>query len=237
MKIDIKNQIEEIDAELMQKKNKLSEIKNLIANVPGYDTIDIAMELKRIKLEIDSLETRRKKLLDRSYEVEIGTRNDTESEREQLSDSDLVFLDELLVYLKVAEMSDLARRLSNLRYAFRTYDSDNEISNTRRSNKSKIKVDKNDHEEIKKSTIRLSKEATRVAKAYKDLYRLYLNSKSIVLDIRKKGISKQNQTALIEYFNSSTSEYFKGRSLGYEYLDFYRNYTSKYNVDIREHRF
>ena len=174
-KDDITKKISEIDKELEHKKQKFDEIKNMIITMANYDTVSIRMELRRLELEISGLETDRKKLCDRLYESEVETIGDSELERKQLTDDDLVYLDELVVYLKIADMSDLALRLSNLRYAFRTYDVDDSSKSDKsnKSNRAKVKVGKKEHDEIKKGTIRLSKLATKVAKTYKDLYMTY----------------------------------------------------------------
>lgn len=165
-------------------------------------------------------------------------------------------LNKLVKYLKIAGMDDLAKRLSQLRFAFQKPKSNyitKEIDLQSKENafRTKTRTTKKEYKEIKRSVIRLNKEATRMAKKYKDLYKLYTSACEIVDDIEDKGISKMHGSelsiALGNYFTQPTGEYLfrdygnyysrkESENLGYQYLAFYRDYNSKYNEDVAKHR-
>lgn len=170
-------------------------------------------------------------------------------------------LSKLVEYLKIVGIYDsglryLANRLDELRFAFQKKKNEyivDEIDLQSRENafKTKTLTTKKEYREIKRSVIRLTKIATRNAKKYKELYELYLAAWEIVKDIERKGISKMQgdklSEALKKYFTQPTSEYLhkdyrnnysykKAENLGYKYLEFYRNYDSKYNEAIRKQK-
>ena len=165
-------------------------------------------------------------------------------------------LNNLVEYLGIAGLDDLARRLSQLRFAFQKPKSDYinkeiDLQSKEKSFRTKSQTTKKEYKEIKRSIVKLIKEATRNAKKYKDLYDLYTNAWKIVQDIDDKGISKMHgqelYDALENYFTQPTGKYLfrdhgnyysrkESENLGYQYLAFYRDYGSKYNEDVRKHK-
>lgn len=170
--------------------------------------------------------------------------NSRRAHDQKFQDEDLS-LSKLRDYLEIAGMYDLSEDLFDLRFAFRKRNDDYiieeaDLRSKERAFTLKRQTTKDEYKQIKKTVIRLSKKATYMAKKYKELYRLYIKAYAIVDDIERKGISKKpasiRRELLIEYFNQPTSPHFKGESLGYQLLEFYRNFNSKYNEDVRNHK-
>ena len=161
----------------------------------------------------------------------------------------------LIKCLKYVDMHNLANDLSQLKLSFKKSSGkyikeeiDLEVKEREYSLKSK--TTRKEYKQIKKNIIKLSKEATRMAKKYKDLYELYLGAGLIILDMRVKGIINPNNEISYEYlyayFNQPKGEYYyrnpynvndyylrEASNLGYEYLAFYRDYNSSYNEVLR----
>ena len=219
-------------------------------------------ELKRAQDELFELEwnkpenvSRREEeaLLAEKQEKEKQLREERLEHEERYENSDL---NKLVEYLKIARLYDIANMLSELRFAFKKpktnyINQEIDLQSKERSFYTGNQTTKKEYKEIKKSVIKLSKTATKNAKKYKDLYNLYLAAREIVMDIEKKGISEMSQselsTALNQYFTQPVGTYFfidfekngsykESENLGYQYLEFYRDYESKYNEDVRKHK-
>lgn len=178
------------------------------------------------------------------------------SEKRFSHESSYKDLNRLVQYLEIVGLRDLARRLSNFRFAFHKKDSpfisrEIDLQSEEKTFKTSIITTKKEYNQIKKNVVRLSKDMTKAAKKYKELYTLFLNAHNIVRDIEKKGITQlygsELKNALDIYFNEPTGEYYSlihgsdyelksSSNLGYQYLDFYRDPNSKYNEDVRKHR-
>ncbi len=145
----------------------------------------------------------------------------------------------LVEYLRLAKLYDLSDELERMRFAFEGRSShylndevkllaeDEEISNG-------ITVSKKQYKQIRKDVIRLSKIATKIAKKYKGLLSLWENAGAIVMDIEDKKLSTREE--LESYFLNHVNYLFKGESLGYEYLGFYRDPNSSFNDYLRTRR-
>lgn len=164
-------------------------------------------------------------------------------------------LNKLVEYLEIAGLDDLARNLSKLRLANHKpkspyIEKEIELSIKKEEVTTNVKTTKKEYKQLRKSVLKLNKEATRMAKKYKDLYDLYRNACKIVQDIEDKGISKMHgkelYDALKNYFTQPTGKYLfrdhgnyysrkESENLGYQYLAFYRDSGSKYNEDVRRH--
>ena len=226
------------------------------------------------ELELCSLRSELKQAQDELFKLEWAkpenvakrqqetTKKNIEEQKEQLQKERLEHeeryddLNKLVEYLDIAGLDDLAMNLSQLRFAFQKTKSDYinkeiELQNKEKTFNSRTQTTKREYKEIKRSVIRLTKNATRNAKKYKDLYNLYLHAWEIVRDIKKKGISEMHgselRIALESYFTQPTGEYLfrdygsyysrkESENLGYQYLAFYRDYGSKYNEDVRKHK-
>lgn len=221
---------------------------------------ELRSELKRAKDELFKIKWNKPENVSKRQE-EALVRGDKEQEK-QLKEARLEHeeryddLNKLVEYLELAGFGDLARRLSQLRFAFQKTKSDyiNDEIDLRSKEKTfntKRQTTKKEYKEIKRSVIKLNKDATRIAKKYKDLYNLYLASSEIIRDIEKKGISRMHgdelRVALENYFKQPTGQYYfrdhgnyyslkESKNLGYEHLAFYRDYNSKYNEDVRKHK-
>jgi len=208
-----------------------------------------------LKLEWDKPENvakRQQEEVRRSREEQEHQLHEARLEHEERYDD----LNKLVEYLRIAGLDDIANKLSQLRFAFQKPKSDYinkeiDLQSREKTFSSGIQTTKKEYKEIKRSVIRLSKSATRIAKKYKDLYSLYLHAWEIVQDIEEKGISQMNGDslyhALENYFTQPTGEYLfrdhgsyysrrEAENLGYQYLAFYRDYGSKYNEDVRKHK-
>lgn len=238
----------------------------------SQDEIKSSQREKEIKLY--SLRSELKQAQDELFKLEWGKpenvskreeealiRGDKEQEK-QLKEERLEHeeryedLNKLVAYLKIAGLDDIANRLSQLRFSFQKPKSDYinkeiDLQSKEKTFNTRAQTTKKEYKEIKRSVIRLSKSATRNAKKYKDLYKLYLGAWEIVSDIEKKGISKMQgselSVVLKNYFTQPTDEYLfrdygnyysrkESENLGYQYLAFYRDYGSKYNEDVRKHK-
>ena len=220
----------------------------------------LKIELKQARDELFKLEWNKpENVAKRQRETVIRNREEQEQQlhQERLEHEEgHKELNKLVEYLKIAGLHDLAREISQLRFAFKKTKSNYinreiDLLSKEKSFRTKTLTTKKEYKEIKRSVVKLSKRATKIAKKYKGLYNLYLNAWEIVHDIKKKGISEMGgeslYRALKDYFNQPTGEYFlednesyysskKSANLGYQYLDFYRDYGSKYNEDVRSHK-
>lgn len=162
----------------------------------------------------------------------------------------------LISYLEMAGLDDLARNLAKLRFAYRK--SNDEYINTEVDLRSRERefntgniTTKREYSQIRKSVVKLSKTSTKMAKRYKDLYKLYTNAWEIVSDIEDKGITKLHGDALCSalrsYFTEATGKYHvrvqgnfykleECENLGYQYLGFYRDSDSLYSKDEEKHK-
>lgn len=99
---------------------------------------------------------------------------------------------------------------------------------------------KREYREIRSHIVTLSRHATRMMKKYDGLRQLYQRAGEVLEDMKiKKVISETgygSKYAIENYFTRVTSSFYKGSSLGYELLDFYRDYNSKYREDEFSHR-
>lgn len=161
----------------------------------------------------------------------------------------------LIEYLRLADLDDLARNLDKLRLAYQSSDFIKEEIELRSKEKAfsegKIQTTKREYKEVKRSVIRLNKSATKMAKKYKDLYRLYSKASSIVYDIEEKHIMdyplQKAAGLLYDYFREASGDYYtkynrgyytseESKNKGYEELAFYRDFYSKYNEGVRKGR-
>jgi len=168
------------------------------------------------------------------------------------------YLNMLVEYLKLAGLRDLAYEVSQMRFAGKNPKNDYivrevDLLSKEEAFRKKVQTTSKEYRQIKKDNVkkvkRLGKDATRKAKKYKELHRLYINAREIVLDIKKKGLSEMGRSELAEaletYFTQPTGQYYfhehgnnyslqESPNLGYQYLEFYRDYGSKYNTDARK---
>lgn len=220
----------------------------------------LSVELRRINNKITDLEWNKpENVTKRQQETAIKNREEQEQQfqRERLKHEERYDkLNKLVEYLAIAGMADLARRVSQLRFAFQKTKSDYinkeiDLQSKEKSFRTKTQTTKKEYKEIKRNVVKLSKEASKSAKKYKDLYQLYLAAREIVRDIEKKGIARMEgselSTTLKAYFTQPSGEYYfndygsnyslkTSENLGYQYLAFYRDYGSKYNEDVRKRR-
>lgn len=178
-------------------------------------------------------------------------------EHEKSYDEDLYALIECLRATLDEELVDLANRLAKLRFAYKNAKSDFVRDEIDLRVKEDANMDariggdgvttKKEKREIKKNVIYLTKEATRMAKKYKELNILMHKASFIMWDLKNKGLwpIKRNtryDIALKEYFTQPMSKrYINGHyrtteNEAYELLGFVRDYDSKYNRDARKHR-
>lgn len=161
-------------------------------------------------------------------------------------------LDILVKCLSCIGMDDLAELLSKMRYAYQNLkgnyiQKEIELQMDEKANNTGVAVTRKDYIQIKRSVAKLSKEATRMAKKYIDVYKLFSSAYELIDDmIDKKIINSQGEiidyNKLDNYFNKPEEKYFHKVSgvykfavepnLGYQFLEFYRNVNSKYNIDF-----
>lgn len=179
-------------------------------------------------------------------------------EHEKSYNEDLYALIECLKATGVDELKAVARRLADLRFAYKNAkddfirdEIDLRVKETANKNARWGRDDvttKKEKREIKKNVILLTKKATRMAKRYKELYFFMSKASFIMEDLRDKGlwpINWQNggDAALKAYFTQPTKNvdigygrYMSMPNEGYEMLGFVRDYDSKYNEDVRRRR-
>ena len=232
-----------------RRDNKISSIEREIQ--------ELYSEIGAINVELSKIEWNKPENVAKRQQAELIEQRQKRQEqldKERIKHEELhKNLNKLIEYLRMAGLRDLARRLSNLRFAYSPksgYIRDEIVlqieEETLRREKLLTPKEKRD---IKKNVIRLSKDATRTVRRYKDLCTLRAYASRIVHDIENKGISKMQGDALYSalelYFTQPTGKYYfrdyRGHSrceelenLGYQYLAFYRDPNSKYNEGVRK---
>lgn len=172
-------------------------------------------------------------------------------EHERLEhEKDYKDLSDLVRYLSLAGMDDLATRLWDMRFAFQKPRKSDFIKReidirSRRQELAGKKTTKKEYKEIKKQVVRLTKKVTRVAKKHKDFYNLYRLAADIIDDMIYHGILDKNRNVLShdgvhQYFNRPRmhgyGRYNNEDNYGYAKLAFYRDYKSEFNEELRNHR-
>jgi len=213
-------------------------------------------KLRPINIELNTIEYNKPENVAKREEQERI--RDEEEQKKQLDQERLDHeetyddVNKLVKYLELAGMYDLAKHVSELRFAYKKRKSDYvideiELRSKEKEFEDKTIITKKEYRDIKKRVIRLTKKATAMARKYKELYELYCSAREIVRDIEKKGIDVTDSDTLHKYFNEPTGEYYfrdygnyfslkESENLGYDHLKFYRDYDSKYNEDVRKHK-
>ena len=164
-------------------------------------------------------------------------------------DEDYKDLDKLIQILNIAgtydsTLENLAHDLYNMRFVNQKNNSlyiENHIkyeAEKRAYLNQKTSVSEKELKEIKKHMKFIIKKATKAAKRYKDLYRLYLHAGEILADIKAKRIY-MDHISLNKYFTERFTPGYTGsynQNLGYTYTEFARDYDSEYAKDSRNHR-
>lgn len=160
-------------------------------------------------------------------------------------------LKELVKYLDIAGMKELATKLYELRFIFREFSSDG-LENREEDFVVNMITTSNEYKKIKKKSLKLPKNLTITVKQYKDLYNLYLDAHKIINDMNMKGILQKKgedlKNAVRGYFTQPKGYYYHyyyraagtyyilkdKEHLGYNYLEFYRN--DNVSNDVRKNR-